>query len=71
MNDEEKLPEINELYMEAIRVVDHWRSKRKLAQATPNELHLYNIFTRAKNELEGHLACIEDTQGIYMKKFKK
>jgi hypothetical protein len=58
------------LYDEAIANVELWRNKRPLTKATPNEIHLYNVFTEAKRQLSGHLACIEDSLGVYMKRDK-
>lgn len=58
-------------YEEAIDVCEVWRSKVPITKATPNELHLYSIFTRTKNALSEQLACIEDAQGVYMKRSKK
>lgn len=64
------MADVNKMYEEAIEVVENWRSGNKrftLHKATPNEIHLYNIFTKALHELKNQLATIEDTQGIYMK----
>lgn len=63
--------EILELYDKAIEMCERWRLGDKsftIQKATPNQLHLYNVFTRAKNELSGHQACIEDSLGVYMKR---
>lgn len=57
-----------DLYKQAIEICEAWRlgnADFKLVDAKPNQIHLYNIFTRAKNELAGHLATVEDTLGIY------
>lgn len=61
------MSDLVKLYEEAIEVCEQWRGKRPIAKSTPNELHLYNIFTKAKFELQSQLACIEDAQGTYMK----
>lgn len=61
------MSELVSLYTEAIEICEKMRNKVPIAKATPNEIHLINIFTRAKRELSGHLACIEDAQGTYMK----
>ena len=59
------MSEIEKLYTDAIDDCDVWRSKTELSKATPNEIHLYNIFTDAKNKLQDQLACIKDIQGNY------
>lgn len=62
------MSEIITLYKDAIKVCKTWRKdKFNLNKATPNEIHLYNIFSAAQHSLEQQLACIEDAMGIYMK----
>lgn len=56
------MSDLVKLYEEAIEICEQWRSKRPITKATPNELHLYNVFTKAKRELEAHLACIKDAK---------
>lgn len=64
------MSELEKLFTEAIEVCEQWRKKRKLVEATPNEIGLYNVFTEAKRSLESQLACIQDVQGNYNVKEK-
>ena len=64
------MTDLVKLYKEAIASAELWRSGKgafNIQSATPNELHIYNVFTQAKNQLKANLACIEDAQGTYMK----
>ncbi len=65
------MTELEQLYTDAIAICETWRAKRPIAKATPNELHLYNVFTQASTHLANQLACIQDVQGNYNLKGKK
>lgn len=55
--------ELIQMYKEAIVNVENWRLANgsfKLISASPAQIHLYNIFTNAKNILEDRLSLIED-----------
>jgi hypothetical protein len=65
------IEEYKQTLKEAISDCDKWRKHYKITDATPNQLHLYNIFTSAKGQLSSHLACIEDFGKTYMTEGKE
>lgn len=63
-NTDDLLLRISELRV----AVDKARGKAKdLVQGAPLEIHLYNLTTRFKVELEGFDAMIRDFRGEYLK----